>query len=66
MSKMYSQGRQIKTFNELIKILFNREYVFMFGKPLHPGWIFSLQFKTIIDQFNRKSIYIAKRNKVKK
>jgi len=47
MAKKYKQGAVIKTMSEVENITTHGEYLFMREKPIHPGWIQSMTFRTI-------------------
>jgi hypothetical protein len=66
--RMFKLGKPIKSMDTLVKKLQNNEWVIIrYGrgrdKPIHPGWLISMQFKTVLQFLQNNRICEAKYNR---
>jgi hypothetical protein len=57
--RMYRRGPLIKSVTALIRRLVKNEYVWMFGRALHPSFVKSLQLMVLIRAIEYKSVRVA-------
>ena len=53
------RGRQIRTLAHLHAVLNRQQYLYVHGKPLHPGWVRSWQFGMVLAYLGRGLMYEA-------
>ena len=63
MKRKFRPGKPIRSIGDLTRRLQRGDWVYMFGRPKHPGWILSMQFNSILYMLNSGFLYAAIRNK---
>lgn len=61
--RIYRAGRQIKTMDRLSRELLAGNYLWFFGRPCHPSWLMSMQFRTLHSLIRHKALRTAVRIK---
>lgn len=61
--RQYIKGNRIDSFEELIKILLQGGFVWMFDKPTHASFVESLQFRCLLNMLYGGKIFTAKKKK---
>jgi len=60
---MFSAGARYYSFSQLVDDLMDKNnYIWMYGKPVHPGFVTSLQLRTLYNTFSRGGISYAIKN----
>ena len=59
---MYRSGRVVRSMSELAGLVQSGQYVCLRGKPLHPGFIISMTFRTVLRAMEWRQIKRAVRN----
>ncbi len=58
--RKYKPGRVIKSMNTLTSELTASKYVWMYNRPQHPGWVMSMQYRTVVLMVDRGAVRHAK------
>jgi hypothetical protein len=62
--RQYVKGKRIDSFEDLIKILHQSELVWMFDKPKHASFVFSLQFRCLVSELYGGRVFTAIKRQV--
>jgi hypothetical protein len=57
--RKYKKGKRIFSLSEIEAELANERYVFLWNQPKHPGWIFSMQLRTVLWLVDRGAFSFA-------
>jgi hypothetical protein len=58
----YRMGGLIRSMDEVVAEVKAGRYIYLRHKPQHPGWVLSLQLKTLLDNLDRHEIRFAVEN----
>lgn len=57
--RLYRPGRKIKTMSLLSRELLAHRYVWYFGRPCHPSWLLSMQFRCLSYMVSKGAFRLA-------
>lgn len=57
----YRPGMKIKSMAELAMLVEGGQYIYLNHKPMHPGWIMSMQFRCLMEYVWQGRAFMAVR-----
>lgn len=60
--RMFRKGRKLRSMEQVARAVEGNIYIFMHNKPQHPGWVGSMQYRTVLGLLRRGYLREALRN----